>query len=52
MAHFEHSPGELPLHPVLAAEWFRAAAEGIPLIGRGGLSCISNASEFVDISLR
>jgi len=30
MAHFEHSPGELPLHPVLAAEWFRAAAEGIP----------------------
>jgi len=36
VAHFEHSPGELPLHPVLAAEWFRAAAEAIPSIGSGG----------------
>jgi site-specific DNA recombinase len=27
VAHFEHSASALPLHPVLAAEWFRAAAE-------------------------
>jgi hypothetical protein len=36
VAHFEQSAGELPLHPVLAAEWFRAAAGAIPSIGSGG----------------
>ena len=29
VAHFEQSASALPLHPVLAAEWFRAAAEAI-----------------------
>jgi hypothetical protein len=52
LAHFEHSPGVLPLHPVLAAEWFRAAAEGIPSIGSGGASWISNTPDFFDIPLR
>jgi len=36
VAHFEQSAGELPLHPVLAAEWFRAAVGAIPSIGSGG----------------
>jgi len=36
VAHFEHSASALPLHPVLAAEWFRAAAAAIPSIGSGG----------------
>jgi len=36
VAHFEHSASALPLHPVPAAEWFRAAAGAIPSIGSGG----------------
>ena len=36
VAHFEQSAGDLPLHPVLAAEWFRAAVGAIPSIGSGG----------------
>jgi hypothetical protein len=35
VAHFEGSASALPLHPVLAAEWFRAAAAK-PSIGSGG----------------
>lgn len=36
VAHFEQSASALPLHPVLAAEWFRATAGAIPSIGSGG----------------
>lgn len=36
VAHFEQSASSLPLHPVLAAEWFRVAAGAIPSIGSGG----------------
>jgi len=35
-ARFEQSASALPLHPVLAAEWLRAAAGAIPSIGSGG----------------
>lgn len=40
VAHFEQSVNALPLHPVLAAEWFRAAAAAIPSIGSGGTQLI------------
>ena len=36
VAYFEQSASALPLHPVLAAQWFRAAAGAIPSIGSGG----------------
>lgn len=36
VAHFEQSASALPLHPVLAASWFDAAATAIPSIGSGG----------------
>ena len=51
VAHFEHAPGELPLHPVLAAEWFRAAAE-IPSIGSGGTLYLSRHQISERIRLR
>ena len=37
MAEFAQSAEALPLHPTLAAEWFRVAVEAaIPSIGSGG----------------
>ena len=36
VAHFEQPASALPLHPVLAASWFEAAARAIPSIGSGG----------------
>ena len=50
MAEFAQSAEALPLHPTLAAEWFRVAAEAaIPSIGSGGV--ISDPATTVRLSL-